>query len=528
MVAEVNKISSTEAALILAEESSIGTLPATPVYFEVPVVSYDSGTGVTLTLESERLISERRRRRGAITAEDVAGGFLVNFKPTILYKLIPWIMLSNFNANPAKGTVFDSTGLAATADSFDTGADAATAGWQVGHLVYAENFALTANNGLKTVTAIDGDEIDVSGNSAEATPPDTAVIRAVGIQFGTGELQVAKTAGSFPTLVIASGSLVWTNFNVQPGSWIYIGGSDTVDQYDTVGNNGYARVLSVSSDTLTLDRAPGGTNGTTDMTTETAATKTIQVFLSDFIKDQSSESADDFNALSYFMERRLGVPNPDTAPTVIQTEEFQGAINSTATFGIAKRTKSTVNFAFLAIGSDEHTGVSGDERTTDGETILEVEDSEFFNNSSDVIRSIVSIKPTDGDGAPDPLVGFVDEFGLQLSNNAEVQTAVGAAAGFDINTNGLTADIDIPTYFAEIAARKSIRANDEIQFEIAWQRQFNSREIAVLMDFPACSIGGGAVDPQIDTSMRQPIRLEAAESSDHDLTMSYNHFWYIP
>lgn len=530
MSAEVKKIASTAAKLVLAEESSIGVLPGSPVFFNLPVDSYASGSGPKFTLESERPVSQRRRRRGDIVAEDVDGGFQLLFKPTIIHHIMPWVLLSTFDRQPNKGTVFDSAGLtvAGTPADYDIGADAATAGWRDGHLLFAENFGESANNGLKEVTGVSGNTIEATGLAVEASPPTTAVIRAVGIQFGTGELDVAKTGGSFPQLVIASGALLWTQFNIQPGSWIKIGGAAAVNQFVTAANNGYARVLAVTGTTLTIDRAPGGTDDTTDMSAETGTSQAVQVFLSDFIKDESSEENAGFQELSYFMERRLGIPNPAGSPGVIQTEDWLGAICATATFSVEKRAKSFIDFTFNAISSAEHTGEGGDLRTTNGASILDIVNSAFLNNSNHVVRSLISIRSLTGDAAPDPLVDVVENYSIQLSNQAEVQTAVKDASGFAINVNGLVADIDINTYFAEIAGRKSIRANDQIQFELAWERPFNGRNIGVLVDFPSCSLGGGAVDATIDTSMRQPFRVEAAESEEHDLTMSYNQFWYLP
>ncbi|MGI9500103.1 MAG: hypothetical protein ACR2P3_08695, partial [Geminicoccaceae bacterium] len=167
--------------------------------------------------------------------------------------------------------------------------------------------------------------------------------------------------------------------------------------------------------------------------------------------------------------------------------------------------------------------------TTTGADILQIAKSEFMNNSRNLVRSLLARYPeaTRGDAAPDALIGFVSDYEIALSNNAEVQPAAGSPSGFDINAHGLAADISINSYFTELATRRSIRANDRIQFEIAWQRAFNGRQVAAMMDFPSCSLGGGQVEAEIDASLRQPLSLEAAESDEHDQTMSFNMFWYI-
>ncbi|MDH3661619.1 MAG: hypothetical protein OEU92_16595, partial [Alphaproteobacteria bacterium] len=438
-----------------------------------------------------------------------------------------------YNAQPAKGGVFD-TGTAITVTGtpvdYDIGADAATAGWEVAHLLHAEGFAENANNGLKEVTGVTGNTIEVAGLVAEATPPADAIIRAVGIQFGSGELDVVKTGGQYPQITRIAGTLNFTDFNIVPGSRIFIPKTGTAaNRFVNAENNGWMRVLSVTATTLTLDRVDGGSDGTTDMVNETGTGLSIRIFLSDRIVDTSSEDDADFNKITHFIERRLGVPNPAGSPGVIQTEDIEGALVADAVFSVTERSKAIAAFTLVAIGSDEHTGEGGDLRTTDGATILQLAASKFFNNSRHLVRSLLALYPDAslGDAAPDPLIGFVSDYEIAISNNAEVQTAVGRAAGFDVNANGLIADISINSYFTEVATRKSIRANDRAQLEFAWQRAFGGRQVAAMMDFPAASLGNGQVQAVIDQSLRQPITFEAAESDEHDQTMSFNMFWYI-
>jgi len=283
MATEVKSLPSTAAKLIAAREASIGALPGSPVFFNVPANSY-SDFGPTFELVSPRLVTQRRRKAGDIVGETVQAGFETDFTPTVADQFWEAVFHSVFDRQPAKGTVFD-TGLAVTATGYDIGTDADTAGWEAGHLLFAENFATSGNNGLKTVTGTSSNEVTVAGLSAEASPPDRAVVRAVGIQFGSGELDVDKTSGQYPKLVIASGSLAWTSFNLKAGSRIKIGGTAAANRFVGAANNGWARVLSVSATDLELDRADGGADLTTDMSTETGTGLSIQIFISDRIVD---------------------------------------------------------------------------------------------------------------------------------------------------------------------------------------------------------------------------------------------------
>lgn len=530
MATEVSSISSSAGRIIMAREASLGVLPGSPQYFDIDVNQPSDDFGPTFNLISRRVVNQRRRLRGDIASGRVGAGFQIDFTPTVYERLVGPLFLSTPNTQPNKGTVFD-TGLAVTGTGYDVDTDAATAGWEDGHLLYAENFATAANNGLKEVTGTTGDEVEVSGLTAEASPPNTAVIRAVGIQFGSGELDVVKTGGQFPTLVIASGSLDWTNFNIVPGSWIYIDKARGAasNRFVTAANNGYMRVLSVTATTLTVDTSDGGADLATDMASETGTGLSIRVFLSDRTVDAGNESDANFNKFSHFIERQLGIPNPVANPGVIQTEDLFGNVVGDWSISVGAEDKTVMDITLIGSNAAAHTGQGGDLRTTNGATILSIAESGFFNNSSRVVKSIVSrYDETGGVAALGALFQFVTSYELAFSNNAAVLPAVGRTFGFDTNVNGQIADITVDPFFTDIDPRNAISDNDRLQFQIAWERPFNGRLVGVLFDFPSCSGGDGKVRQQIDTPMKMPFSLEASESNEHDQTTSSNAFWFIP
>ena len=529
MTTEVDSIKGVAAQLILADEATIGVLPGSPQYYGLDVNSFGA-FGSTQQLLSRRVLSQRRRRlRGDIVAKDVAADFQVDFTPTIANKLMPSLMQAEYFAQPQHGGVFATTpDLTVTSTGYDIGTGAAAAGYIASHLLFAEGFATAANNGLKTVTALSSDEVQVSGLTAEASPPDAAKITVVGIQFGTGELDVVKDAGNYPTLEIASGILDWTDYQLRPGSRIKIGGTATGDRFNTAANNGHARVRSVSATTLVLDRAPGGADDDTDMSDETGTGKTIKIWLFDQVKDETLDSSL-YARNTLFMERRLGEPNPVGAAGEIQAEDLFGMVDNTFAIQIGARDKSFIDLAFLGIDSIEHTGGSGDEIQTDGATILSLPESGFLNNSSHVRRALLTVvDEANGDGAPPPLFNYATQFEIAVSNNAAVLEAVGRATGFDVNTNDFVADVNITDWFTDITTKTTIAANTQCQLEFAWERVIGTSGTgAVVIDFPSGSLGNGAIEVTIDTAMRQTLTFEAAHSEVHDMTMSYNFGRYV-
>jgi hypothetical protein len=229
--------------------------------------------------------------------------------------------------------------------------------YQAGDLIWLEGFATASNNGLKVVESINSDTLTVAETLAEdAAPADGATIKAVGHQFGSGELTVARTAGSLPTLV-SSGTQM-DSFGFIPGETIYIGGdTDGVigDRFTGESNNGFARIAAISATTLTLDKTSGGADGTTEMVTEAGGTKTVRIFFGDLIRNETSVG-DNFDKASYTIVRLLGAPNPQANPTEIQSEALTGAVLGEFTLNIRQADKITDVTLDIAMVKDFGTG----------------------------------------------------------------------------------------------------------------------------------------------------------------------------
>lgn len=100
MPVEVKSLPSSAADMILAREASIGVLPGSPQYFRLKPESYANNFGPTQTLLSRRVVSQRRRLRGDIVAEDVNAGFVSDLTITEIERLMPALFMANTNAQP--------------------------------------------------------------------------------------------------------------------------------------------------------------------------------------------------------------------------------------------------------------------------------------------------------------------------------------------------------------------------------------------------------------------------------------------
>jgi hypothetical protein len=312
--------------------------------------------------------------------------------------------------------------------------------YQAGDLIWLEGFATASNNGLKVVESINSDTLTVAETLAEdAAPADGATIKAVGHQFGSGELTVARTAGSLPTLV-SSGTQM-DSFGFIPGETIYIGGdTDGVigDRFTGESNNGFARIAAISATTLTLDKTSGGADGTTEMVTEAGGTKTVRIFFGDLIRNETSVG-DNFDKASYTIVRLLGAPNPQANPTEIQSEALTGAVLGEFTLNIRQADKIMTEWSFTAINNLQRSGSvsDGEEPLTEAGTEVSIPEATAYNTSSDFSRMRLAIvRPTIGGvselAAPTPLFAYVTEATINVSNNVKPDKAVSILGGFDV------------------------------------------------------------------------------------------------
>jgi hypothetical protein len=529
MSVEALSIDKSNADLIVALESSPGTLPGSPVWVRYPIRSFSGSFGGTNELLAQRVISKRNRlKAGDIVGAAVDGSHDIYATPTVLDFLAPRILHTAGDAVPQGGGVFDS-GLAVVSTGYDLGTAAAGAGFVDGHLVYAENFATAANNGLKEVTGTASDVVQASGLTAEASPPAGAIIRVVGIQFGTSELDVVKDVNQYPNLTIASGTLDWEDFpECAPGRWIKIGGSATADKFTAAANNGYARILSRTASVLTLDRAPGGADGETDMSDETGTSKTIKIWFASQYKDEQLDDAKYAKTTSRFV-RRLGAANPTSGPTDIQAEELEACTWIGTTIGVTAQAEVTVSFNVIGTDFSSFTGISTDVDSADGATITDIPDSEFLTAGRYLtVSNLAAVADSStGNAAPDLLTNKVTDWTIAIDNQGSVLTATGEDTGFDVSINEAAVTVGIEPYFTDIASKIGIGANTTYQLQLGWQRSFNGRTAGMLLDFPRGKLGQGQVTVPDQGALKQSLNLSCFDDTDHDMTMSINTFWYV-
>lgn len=485
-MAGANKIDSNITGLRYAEETlnSIGNLPATPVWNPLEPNSYGEFGAQISTTARAPITPGRQRRKGVVTDLDAAVGFQTDFLQDGMYDLMQSFMFADWRKKP------DSEPTAVTGTGYTIGADASD--FAVGDLVFAQDFATSGNNGLKSVTATSGTSISCSGLTAEASPPSGAKVTRVGVQAGSADVAV-DASGSDPALT--STALDFTTLGLIPGEWLFIGGDATAEQFDTAANNGFARIKSVSASRLELDRQPG------TMVTDAGTGKTIRLFFGHVIKNENDPSL--IKCRSYTMERSLGTAG---------YEYVKGCVGNTLELRINTADKVMCEMGFVGIDAEGAASAKAGTRPA-------LKDEEAFNSSSDFSRLRML-----NDETAATLFTYVTELTLTINNNVNPSKAVGVLGGFDIAAGDFVAAGNVTAYFTSYDAVSAVRNNDSISLDFAMVRE----NAGWVFDVPLITLGDGRAQVEKDAEIKLPLSMEGAAHPTLNHTLLAQSFVYLP
>lgn len=500
-----NKIDSNETNLAIAAEvvGQPGTLPGTPVWYDLEPNEYDDFGGEPTLLARRPINSSRQRKKGSIVDLAAQGGFNQDFTNDNSKLLTSGFMYAAFrkklNEEP---TSVSTTGYVVADETL----------YFAGMLIYATGFTNSANNGLKVVTSVDSgtSEVRAAGLATEGSPPAGAKIQLVGIQGDTGNLDV-DASGTFPT--ITSSVIDLTDLGVIPGEFIFVGGDAVGLRFGTAANNGIKRVRSVATGAFTIDKSDS------DMVTEANTTGTIQIFFGDVLKN---ELADQIVRQSFQLERQMGAP--DTAqPSQIQAEYITGAFPNEMEMVVESADKININYGFIAVTNEQRISTDG----IKAGTRVNVIESDAYNTSTDFSRIRLALVSST-DEAPDPLFMFITDFTLNINNNVSLNKAVGYLGGFDATIGLFEVGLEINAYFTKIESVQAVRNNSDVTFDFFATKE--NRGFAV--DLPLIALGGGMPEVEIDEPIMIPLESEAATASKISSSLNHTLMWtffdYLP
>ncbi len=503
----VKKIDSNLTELAYAQEASIGVV-SSPTWYPLEPNSYGDFGGDIKTVAREPITSDRQRRKAVVTDLDGKAEFEQDFTQTNLSDMLQGFFFASFRRKVENTSVTAVDGTAHTMTLTNTGSAI-----RVGDLILGSGFTNAGNNVLSRVTALTSTTgITVSaGLTTEASPPATHKITVVGFQFSSGDASITNSGSAFPTLTASSKDL--TQLGLLPGEWVFIGDdSNAAYSFATAANNGFARVRSVTTTTITFDKTY------TDMVTDAGTSKTIRIYVGRFLKNEQAAS---IVRRTYQLERKLGQPDDSSSNT--QSQYVVGCVPDELELDISTADKVVAKVKLMGTDTEERdaaTGVKSGTRAT-----LTAEDA--FNTSSDIPHVKLSV-PSSTDANPDPLFEHLSDLTVMIKNNVKGNKAVGTLGSFDMSVGNFEVSAKMTAYFANVSVCSSVRNGDALTLDV--QLVKNNKGIA--LDIVQMVAGKSLLGVKKDEPVELPLEPDA--SSGVELSSSLNHtasmvfFDYLP
>jgi hypothetical protein len=501
-----NKIDSNITGLAFAEETSLKTLPGTPVWYGVEPNSYSDFGGDIKTVARAPIDPSRQNKKGTVTDLDAAGAFNIDFTKSNLVRLLQGFFFADARELPSTKPL-NATAIALTSVTAGTKTYAAASGLAVfvaGQLIFGSGFTNSANNGLKTVaSSTAGTVVTVESLIDEASPPAAAGFQSVGFQFASADINMAVTSG-IPALI--STVMDFTTLpGLTPGKWIFLGSDTAGERF--ANNVGYCRIKSIAAHSLVFD------DTTFTAVDETGTGKTIRIFAGTTIRNEKTPSL--IKRRSYNIERQLG-----SGPTATQAEYLEGAIPNEFTLNIPQADKLHADVSFVACDNTQKTGEVGD--TIKSGTRIGTLGEQAFNTSSDIYRMKMAVLDP-ATSNPTQLFGYVSEATVTVKNNIKPDKAVGILGAFDATAGNFEAGGSVTAYFSTVSAVKAVRGNSDVGFSIIGA----SHNAGFVFDIPLLGLGGGRLNVEKDAPIKLPLTPSGAENAQ-GYTMMFDSFAYLP
>lgn len=501
----VTKIDSNATGLRIAEESTLGVLPGSPVWYPQEPNSYNDFGGNLSLVARNPINQSRQNQKGSVVDLDASGGYNTDLTQSNLNRVLQGFFFANmretFSTLPINGTQIEITAVDGSGEEYQ--AASGLDDFLVNHLVLASGFTLASNNGLKMLTTVAADGVVAAGLDTE-TPPADAKLQVVGYQFASATLNVA-IVGGLPRLSRASGSFDFTDLGLMVGQWIFIGGDLTAEKFATAANNGFARIRDISATYIEFDKTE------TTMVNETGTGKTIRIFYGNVLKNESDP--DLIVRKTYQLERTLGHDGVG-----IQSEYLIGSVANTLNLTMGTAGKVTADLAFVSTDFEQRSGTTG-VKSGDRPALTS---GDMFNTSSDVRRIKMNIiDPVSAN--PTALFGYVTDFTLNINNGVTPNKAIGVLGAFDTSAANFVVGGNVTAYFSTIAAVNAIRSNSDVTLDVILAKN----NAGVVFDIPLLALGDGRLNVQQDQAITLPLSLQAAES-ENNYTLLFTEFAYLP
>jgi hypothetical protein len=480
----MGRVTTNSTALSVTTEATPGVLPGgTPVWDQLEPNSIGA-FGVSISKGERSPISQaRQRRKGVVTDADAT----VEFDADLTLSHLRRFMQGFAFAQAVGADVF--TPSAATSGGYTVPAvTAAQAGRllygasSATSLIYARGFPTAANNGIAPLSgavATSAVLIPVAGNVAE-TPGATLDVEVAvcGVRGAAGDLEIDSDGNLISTV------LNFTALGLTAGQFIHIGGIDAANQFFVEANLGFARVVSIAANKLTLDKK-ATTFATDDGTVDNDGGDGVRVdiLFGQFVRNVDVDHADYLETTFQF---ELESPNLGTGGAD-QYEYGTGMYGDALSIELPLVEKASVSYGFVGIDVTRPSGT----RATGAVNARSPSSTGAFATASDLAR----LRMQDVDEA-----GLSTDFKsitLTLTNNVSPEKVLGTLGAKYLNAGNIEVDVEAQMLFTNPDLVERIRCNKTVGLDFA----LHNDDGGAYFDFPSGTLGGGDREYPVNESV---------------------------
>jgi hypothetical protein len=507
------KVDSNNTGLRICEEVSIGVLngDANDIFYPYEPNEYGDMGGEYTSKARNPINADRQRRKGKIVGLESKGAFTSDLLPASIQRLMQGFLFASFRRKGEE---------AVTAVDIDTSNPdeyevASTTGFRVGDLIKGSGFTNAGNNTVNKVTAVASNtsvEVATGALTAEASPPSGAQIVVVGFEFGSGELKITTTGLTLPRLERASGTKDFTEFGLNAGEWIYIGGDAAGTKFATAACNGWARVRSVAATYIELDKTAG------TIADDTGTSKTIRLFFGRYLKNEQAAS---IVRRTYQIERTLG--SPDSASANDQTEYVVGAVPSELTLSFPEEDIATAEINFMGKSYETRDQTTGQKTATRPALVAE----DAIDTANNIKRAKFALT-SNSDSNVTPLFTYLGEASIAINNNITGNKAIGVLGSYELSAGNIEVTAEVTAQFQTVAALAARAANSSVTLDLIC----GVNNVGMAIDIPLITLGEGLPEVSQDEPITIPLKCDAASGVDVasalNHTISFTFFDYLP
>lgn len=483
-------------SLAYAVESSLGTLPGSPVWYVLEPNDITTFGATITTVAREPISKDRGRRKGTVTDLESAAEFEHDMTLDAFISFAEGFAFATFQGD----TIEAPTDVAAATDTFTVGTGPTL---EANQLVFARGFTNSANNGVHEVASGTATTIVVTtALTDEAAPPANALLEAAGLRFETGELALTVAAGvGTLTYTAASSSIGALSGYIEVGQLIHVGGTTSGRQFSA--GIGYGRVTAVTATTVTLDKLDS------TLATDPGTGETVDLLFGRFLKNVDVDDAS-------FLERsfQFEAAYPDLASVGVDEYEYsKGNRANTMALSLPLADKSTVTFGFVGTDTDVPTVT----RKTNAASAVDPLQTTAFNTSSDIAR-LRLLEDTTG------LTTCFKDVTLTLNNNVTPEKCLGTLGAFALNSGIFQVDLEAQVLFTNSEVVTAVRNNTTVTMDFI----ITNDNGAVAFDIPSMTIGGGDKELPVNESVIINLSGQAFQDATFGTSIGISLFPIVP